>query len=87
MLKNLFLDVLTETETDFNRIFHVNEKVEKPIKILETPKIDKTAIKQKLKKEQNKLQDKEFADHYDLERKFSQDLKDITQKATIENEI
>ena len=26
-----FLDLLTETETDFNHIFHVTEQVENPI--------------------------------------------------------
>ena len=38
-----FLDVLRETETDFNHIFHVTEQVENPIqklKILENPIID-----------------------------------------------
>ena len=79
-----FLDVLTETETDFNHIFHVTEKVENLIQTLENPKIDKTDIRQKLKKAQKKIQEKEFADHHELERDFSQDLKDLKPKATIE---
>ena len=50
----LFVDVLTETETDFNHIFHVTEKVENPIQTLENPKLDKTGIRQKLKKSSEK---------------------------------
>ena len=49
-----FLNVLTETETDFNHIFHVTEKVENSIQTLENPKLDKTDIRQKLKKAQKK---------------------------------
>ena len=45
-----FLDFSTETETDFNHIFHVTEKVENPIQTLENRKLDKTDIRQKLKK-------------------------------------
>ena len=82
-----FLDLLTEIETDFNHIFHVNEKVENPIKTLENPKLDKTDIRQKLKKVQKKIQEKVFADHHKLETDFSQDLKDLKPKATIEGEI
>ena len=44
-----FLDVLTETETDFNRIFHDTEKVKNTILTLENPKLDITDMKQKLK--------------------------------------
>ena len=40
-----FLDVLTETETDFNHIFHVTEKVENPIQTLKNPNLDKTDIR------------------------------------------
>ena len=53
-----FLDVLTETETDFNHIIHVTEKVENPIQTLEDPKLDKLDIRQKLKKAQKKVQEK-----------------------------
>ena len=81
------LDVLTETETDFNHIFHVTEKVENPIQTLENPKLDKTDIRQKLKKVQKTIQEKEFTDHHELETDFSQDLKDLKPKATIEGEI
>ena len=82
-----FLDVLKETETDFNHIFHVTEKVENPIQTLEKPKLDKTDIRQNLKKAQKKVQEKEFADHHELETDFSQDLKDLKPKATIKSEI
>ena len=51
-----FLDVLTETEKDFNHIFHVTEKVENPIQTLENPKLDKTYIKQELKKARKNVQ-------------------------------
>ena len=81
-----FLDVLTETETDFNHMFHVTEKVENPVQILENPKIDKTDIRQKLKKAQKKIQEKEFADHHELETDFSQYLKDLKPKETIDGE-
>ena len=82
-----FLDVLTETETDFYHIFHVTEKVENPIQTLENPKLDKTDVKQKLKKAQKKVQEKEFAHHHELETDFSQDLKDLKPQATMEGEI
>ena len=71
------LDVLTETETDFNHIFHVTEKVQTPIQGLQNPKLDKTDIRQKLKKAKKKLQEKEFADHHQMETDFSQDLKNL----------
>ena len=41
-----FLDVLTETETDFIHIFYVTEKVQNPIQTLENAKLDKTDISQ-----------------------------------------
>ena len=65
----------------------MTEKVENPIQTLENPKLDKTDIRQKLKKAQKKVQEKEFADHHELETDFSQDLKDLKPKATIEGEI
>ena len=40
-----------------------------------------------MKKAQKKIQEKEFADHHELESDFSQDLKDLKPKATIEVEI
>ena len=79
-----FLDVLTETETDFNHIFHVTEKVENPIQTLENPKLDKTYIKQELKKARKNVQKKQFADHHVLETDLSQDLKNLKPKATKE---
>ena len=75
-----FLDVLSETETDFNHIFHVTEEVENPIQTLENPKLDKTDFRQMLKKAQKKKQEKEIADQHELETDFSQDLKDIKNK-------
>ena len=40
-----------------------------------------------MKNAQKKIQEKEFADHHELETDFSQDLKDLKPKATIEVEI
>ena len=85
-----FLDVLTETATDFNHIFHVTEKIENTNQTLENPKLDKTDIRQKLKKAQKNAQEKEFVhelDHHELETDFSQDLKELRPKETIEGEI
>ena len=65
----------------------MTEIVENPIQTLENPKLDRTEIRQKLKKAQKKIQEKEFADHHELETDFSQDLKDFKPKATIEGEI
>ena len=53
-----FLDVLKETEADFNHIFHVTEKVQKPIQTLENPNVEKTDTRQKLKKAQKKYRKK-----------------------------
>ena len=82
-----FLDVLTETETDFNHVFHVTEKVENPIETLEKPKLEKTDIRKKLTNAQKKNTGKRISDHLELETDFSQDLKDLKPKATIEGEI
>ena len=65
----------------------MTEKVENPIQTLENPKLDKTDIRQKFKKAQKKIQEKEFADHHELETDFSQNLKDLKPKATLEGEI
>ena len=40
-----------------------------------------------MKKAQKKIQEKEFADHHELGTDFSQDLKDLKPKATLEGEI
>ena len=65
----------------------MTEKIENPIQNLGNPKLDETDIRQKLKKAQKKIQEKEFADHHELETDFSQDLIDLKPKATKEGEI
>ena len=65
----------------------MTDKVENPIQTLENPKLDNTDNRQKLKKAQKKVQEKKFAHHHELKTDFSQNLKDLKPKATIEGDI
>ena len=82
-----FLDFLTETETDFNHIFHLTENNENPIQVLKTPQIDKKRYQSILQKAKKRINEKEFADHHELETDYSHELSDLKPKATTESEI
>ena len=81
------MNFLTETETDFNHIFHLTENVENLIQVLKTPQIDKKRYQSILQNAKKIKYEDEFADHRELETDYSHKLSDLKPKASTESEI